>query len=164
VPAVLEAFGVEKDARGKPRRTTDGKSSYLTSVPKIFVAGHAPRAVARRVGDPRRPPVRSRGRRVSDGFFRVAAVGGIRPNSPAFREHRHSRRGSGQAHAIGHAQGAASPGGRALLAHVFDTAKQLSPKVICVVYGHGGELVRQAVEENGVVWVMQSLSLAPVTR
>jgi bifunctional UDP-N-acetylglucosamine pyrophosphorylase/glucosamine-1-phosphate N-acetyltransferase len=49
--------------------------------------------------------------------------------------------------------------GRAMLAHVFDTAKQLSPKVICVVYGHGGELVRQAVEENGVVWVMQEPQL-----
>jgi len=49
--------------------------------------------------------------------------------------------------------------GRALLAHVFDTAKQLSPKVICVVYGHGGERVRQAVEENGVVWVMQEPQL-----
>jgi len=49
--------------------------------------------------------------------------------------------------------------GRALLAHVFDIAKQLSPKVICVVYGHGGELVRQAVEENGVVWVMQEPQL-----
>ncbi|TMH23282.1 MAG: UDP-N-acetylglucosamine diphosphorylase/glucosamine-1-phosphate N-acetyltransferase [Betaproteobacteria bacterium] len=49
--------------------------------------------------------------------------------------------------------------GRALLAHVFDTAKQLSPKVFCVVYGHGGELVRQAVEENGVVWVMQEPQL-----
>jgi len=49
--------------------------------------------------------------------------------------------------------------GRALLAHVFDTAKQLSPKVICVVYGHGGELVREAVEENGAVWVMQEPQL-----
>jgi len=49
--------------------------------------------------------------------------------------------------------------GRALLAHVFDTAKQLSPKVICVVYGHGGELVRQVVEENDVVWVMQEPQL-----
>jgi bifunctional UDP-N-acetylglucosamine pyrophosphorylase/glucosamine-1-phosphate N-acetyltransferase len=49
--------------------------------------------------------------------------------------------------------------GRALLAHVFDTAKQLSPKVICVVYGHGGELVRQAVGENGAFWVMQEPQL-----
>jgi len=49
--------------------------------------------------------------------------------------------------------------GRALLAHVFDTAKQLSPKVICVVYGHGGELVRQAVGKNGAIWVMQEPQL-----
>ncbi len=49
--------------------------------------------------------------------------------------------------------------GRPLLAHVFDTAKQLSPKVICVVHGHGGERVRQAVEESGVVWVMQEPQL-----
>jgi bifunctional UDP-N-acetylglucosamine pyrophosphorylase / glucosamine-1-phosphate N-acetyltransferase len=49
--------------------------------------------------------------------------------------------------------------GRALLAHVLDTAKQLSPKVICVVYGHGGESVRQAVEGNGAIWVMQQPQL-----
>src|SRR5438445_2336229 len=39
VPAVLEAFGVEKDPRGNARATTEGKSSYVTSVPKIFAAG-----------------------------------------------------------------------------------------------------------------------------
>lgn len=49
--------------------------------------------------------------------------------------------------------------GRALLSHVFDTAKQLSPKVICVVYGHGGESVRQAVAEDGAIWVMQEPQL-----
>jgi bifunctional UDP-N-acetylglucosamine pyrophosphorylase / glucosamine-1-phosphate N-acetyltransferase len=49
--------------------------------------------------------------------------------------------------------------GRALLSHVFDTAKQLSPKVICVVYGHGGESVRQAVAEGGAIWVMQEPQL-----
>jgi bifunctional UDP-N-acetylglucosamine pyrophosphorylase/glucosamine-1-phosphate N-acetyltransferase len=49
--------------------------------------------------------------------------------------------------------------GRAMLAHVFDAAKQLSPKVICVVYGHGGERVREAVDENGVIWVMQEPQL-----
>jgi len=49
--------------------------------------------------------------------------------------------------------------GRAMLAHVFDAAKQLSPKVICVVYGHGGERVRQAVNENGVIWVVQEPQL-----
>jgi len=49
--------------------------------------------------------------------------------------------------------------GRALLSHVLDAAKQLSPKVICVVYGHGGELVRQAVGKNGAIWVMQEPQL-----
>src|SRR5258706_1012175 len=49
--------------------------------------------------------------------------------------------------------------GRAMLSHVFDTAKQLSPKVVCVVYGQGGEHVRQAVGDNGAVWVMQEPQL-----
>jgi len=49
--------------------------------------------------------------------------------------------------------------GRAMLTYVFDTAKQLSPEVICIVYGHGGERVRQAVDENDVVWVMQEPQL-----
>jgi glutamate synthase (NADPH/NADH) small chain len=39
VPAVLEAFGVEKDPRGNARAATDGKDSYATSVPKVFAAG-----------------------------------------------------------------------------------------------------------------------------
>jgi len=36
---VLEAFGVEKDARGNARATTDGQGCYATSVPKVFAAG-----------------------------------------------------------------------------------------------------------------------------
>jgi glutamate synthase (NADPH/NADH) small chain len=39
VPSVLEAFDIEKDARGNAKAATDGKSSYVTSVPKIFAAG-----------------------------------------------------------------------------------------------------------------------------
>ena len=39
VPAVLDAFGVGKDPRGNAKATTDGKGSYVTSVPKIFAAG-----------------------------------------------------------------------------------------------------------------------------
>jgi bifunctional UDP-N-acetylglucosamine pyrophosphorylase/glucosamine-1-phosphate N-acetyltransferase len=49
--------------------------------------------------------------------------------------------------------------GRALLSHVFDAAKQLAPKVICVVYGHGGESVRQTVGDQGAFWVMQEPQL-----
>ncbi len=36
---VLDAFGVEKDARGNVRATTDGEGCYATSVPKVFAAG-----------------------------------------------------------------------------------------------------------------------------
>jgi len=36
---VLGAFGVEKDARGNARATTDGQGCYATSVPRVFAAG-----------------------------------------------------------------------------------------------------------------------------
>jgi glutamate synthase (NADPH) small chain len=36
---VLEAFGVEKDARGNARAATDGKGCYRTNVDKVFAAG-----------------------------------------------------------------------------------------------------------------------------
>jgi glutamate synthase (NADPH/NADH) small chain len=39
VSAVLDSFGVEKDARGNARASTDGAGSYATSVPKVFAAG-----------------------------------------------------------------------------------------------------------------------------
>jgi len=37
--ALLDAFGVEKDARGNARAATDGHASYHTSVDKVFAAG-----------------------------------------------------------------------------------------------------------------------------
>ena len=39
VQSVLEALGVEKDARGNARAATEGEASYTTSVPKVFAAG-----------------------------------------------------------------------------------------------------------------------------
>lgn len=36
---VLDAFGVEKDARGNAKATTDDEGCYATSVPKVFAAG-----------------------------------------------------------------------------------------------------------------------------
>ena len=39
VASVLEAFGVERDARGNARATTDAALAYQTSVPKMFAAG-----------------------------------------------------------------------------------------------------------------------------
>ncbi len=39
VASVLEGFGVEKDARGNAKATTDFQGGYATSVPKVFAAG-----------------------------------------------------------------------------------------------------------------------------
>ncbi len=39
VASVLEAFGVERDARGNARAATEGESSYRTSRDKVFAAG-----------------------------------------------------------------------------------------------------------------------------
>jgi glutamate synthase (NADPH/NADH) small chain len=39
VQQVLDAFNVQKDARGNVRATVDGEHSYVTSVPKVFTAG-----------------------------------------------------------------------------------------------------------------------------
>lgn len=39
VGGLLEAFGVEKDARGNARATTEGEGCYATSAAKVFAAG-----------------------------------------------------------------------------------------------------------------------------
>jgi len=39
VSSLLEAFGVEKDARGNARASTDAAGGYATGVPKVFAAG-----------------------------------------------------------------------------------------------------------------------------
>ena len=39
VGALLEAFGVDKDARANAKATTDGEGCYATSVAKVFAAG-----------------------------------------------------------------------------------------------------------------------------
>jgi glutamate synthase (NADPH/NADH) small chain len=39
VQQVLDAFGVDKDARGNAKATTDGEGCYRTSVDKVFAAG-----------------------------------------------------------------------------------------------------------------------------
>ena len=39
VGGVLEAFGVDKDARGNAKASTDGAGSSTTNVPKVFAAG-----------------------------------------------------------------------------------------------------------------------------
>lgn len=47
-------------------------------------------------------------------------------------------------------------GARPLLQHVLDTARALQPDRIHVVYGHGGEGVRDAFEGQDVLWWHQS--------
>src|SRR5271169_614511 len=49
--------------------------------------------------------------------------------------------------------------GRSLLQHVLDTASQLEPEKICVVYGHGGEMVPQAMAKYKAGFVLQEPQL-----
>ena len=39
VAAVLDAFGIDKDARGNAKATVDFTGGYATNVPKVFAAG-----------------------------------------------------------------------------------------------------------------------------
>lgn len=49
--------------------------------------------------------------------------------------------------------------GRPLLQHVLDTSAQLAPGKICVVYGHGGEIVPQAMAQYDACFVLQEPQL-----
>jgi bifunctional UDP-N-acetylglucosamine pyrophosphorylase/glucosamine-1-phosphate N-acetyltransferase len=49
--------------------------------------------------------------------------------------------------------------GKALLAHVIDTSRQLGAARICVVYGHGGELVRETLDAPDLNWARQEPQL-----
>jgi len=46
--------------------------------------------------------------------------------------------------------------GRPLLAHVLESAHTLKPVAVHVVYGHGGEQVREAFAQAGVNWALQA--------
>ena len=49
--------------------------------------------------------------------------------------------------------------GKALLAHVIDSARRLSPQTLCLVYGHGGDAVRSTLDAPDLVWVLQEPQL-----
>ena len=49
--------------------------------------------------------------------------------------------------------------GRPMLAHVIDTARSLDPANILVVYGHGGDRVRDTLKDQPVSWVLQAEQL-----
>lgn len=50
-------------------------------------------------------------------------------------------------------------GGQPLLQHVIDTARELQPKQIIVVYGHGGESVTKAIYDKDIIWKKQAEQL-----
>ncbi|OFZ66065.1 MAG: UDP-N-acetylglucosamine diphosphorylase/glucosamine-1-phosphate N-acetyltransferase [Betaproteobacteria bacterium RBG_16_56_24] len=49
--------------------------------------------------------------------------------------------------------------GKPLVQHVLDCAAGLSPQQICVVYGHGGEAVPQAMQQYRAIFVIQEPQL-----
>ncbi len=49
--------------------------------------------------------------------------------------------------------------GKPMLSHVLDAARALQPKKIIVVYGHGGELVKERMAASDVVFVKQEKQL-----
>jgi len=51
-------------------------------------------------------------------------------------------------------------GGRPLIEHVVAAARTLKPARICIVYGHGGEQVPQAIRADGLTFVKQQRSSA----
>jgi bifunctional UDP-N-acetylglucosamine pyrophosphorylase/glucosamine-1-phosphate N-acetyltransferase len=49
--------------------------------------------------------------------------------------------------------------GRPLLEHVIAGARRLAPKGIVVVYGHGGDAVRESFADAGLTWIRQAPQL-----
>ena len=49
--------------------------------------------------------------------------------------------------------------GKALLGHVIDAARAIGAERICVVYGHGGEQVRTALDAPDITWALQEPQL-----
>lgn len=49
--------------------------------------------------------------------------------------------------------------GKPLIGHVLATADKLSPSRICVVYGHGGEALPEAIGRSELAWVRQEPQL-----
>jgi len=50
-------------------------------------------------------------------------------------------------------------GGKPLLSHVIDTARQLSPSRCCVIYGHGGDAVPTRLASDDLHFVLQEPQL-----
>ncbi|GGB16882.1 bifunctional UDP-N-acetylglucosamine diphosphorylase/glucosamine-1-phosphate N-acetyltransferase GlmU [Agarivorans gilvus] len=46
-----------------------------------------------------------------------------------------------------------------MVQHVIDTAKKLQPEAIHLIYGHGGELIQQQIQDPSLNWVEQAEQL-----
>lgn len=49
--------------------------------------------------------------------------------------------------------------GRPLLMHVINTVRLLTPDKICVIIGHGGEMVKQSIVGADLTWIVQTQQL-----
>lgn len=49
--------------------------------------------------------------------------------------------------------------GKPMLQHVIDSARSLDPQRIVVVYGHGGEQVREQITDSDLEWALQAQQL-----
>ena len=49
--------------------------------------------------------------------------------------------------------------GKPMLTRVIEVAKQLNPEGIHIVYGHGGEQIRSAINDESLNWVLQEQQL-----
>lgn len=49
--------------------------------------------------------------------------------------------------------------GYPLLRHVINTARLLFPNKICIVIGHGGGMVREAIPDDDLIWITQEQQL-----
>ena len=45
--------------------------------------------------------------------------------------------------------------GKAMLSHVLASATELDPSQICIIYGHGGDQVRAAINDPALLWAKQ---------
>ncbi|MEM9102326.1 MAG: bifunctional UDP-N-acetylglucosamine diphosphorylase/glucosamine-1-phosphate N-acetyltransferase GlmU [Pseudomonadota bacterium] len=49
--------------------------------------------------------------------------------------------------------------GKPLVSHVIDKAKKLSPEQIVIVYGHGGDTVKEVLNDDALIWAEQKEQL-----
>ena len=49
--------------------------------------------------------------------------------------------------------------GKPMLKHVINAARQLKPQKICIVFGHGGDTVRDVIADTGIAWAKQEPQL-----